>query len=207
MKKKKITAKMIKAANDASVFNYKVNLFGEEIEVTIRKVISSSEMIGFVKSVFDAATIDGVYYDALFEYSYRLHLLSYLTNLEFPDDLTGTEAFVFGAFSEIIEKGYWDHGEYFDAERALCEACEREREKRIKLQTENETPVGILIHELVDRLYNVSNGIVEGLSDEEVDLIKNIFGAAGNVNAVSPADVAAGVAALENSRENSGDEK
>ena len=54
--------------------------------VTINKIWKTSDVVAFANSVADSCIIDGIYYPATFDYSFKYYLIAYTTDFVFPDD-------------------------------------------------------------------------------------------------------------------------
>lgn len=60
------------------------NYLGRDIEVA--KLWKTSDIVAFANSVSSSCIVDGVYYPATFDYSFKYYLISYTTDFELPED-------------------------------------------------------------------------------------------------------------------------
>jgi hypothetical protein len=60
------------------------NYLGREIEVT--RLWKTSDIVAFANSVASSCIIDGMYYPATFDYSFKYYLICYTTDFELPSD-------------------------------------------------------------------------------------------------------------------------
>lgn len=63
---------------------YTVTYMGNDIEVV--KLWKTSDIVAFTNSVANSCIVDGVYYPATFDYSFKYYLICYTTDFELPEN-------------------------------------------------------------------------------------------------------------------------
>lgn len=75
-------------SNETRVANY-----GEQ-EISVKKLWKVSDMVAFANSVAGSCIVDGMYYPATFDYSFKYYIVAYTTDIELPSDDDELEALI-----------------------------------------------------------------------------------------------------------------